>query len=501
MNTIQAQWTDLHKQEKAARTAGRWGEVKRIQSQITALKPQLANEVTGKATPKATIASSTTEPLAFNFYLYPASQRAAVLVDRVFNKWLTDGHTFYRPLPANVLRDYRKILEVVTVNLLRAIAEGRSTAGVRVRREERMFRQRSRYRPEVFDKKTLTVFDDVHGMKLAQQIKGEAWHKNPFDRSQIIDKDYQQTRLVPASLLFTLLEELFGQAPTLEDFAEITEGQEIVILKRDESSALVEYQDDATTVKYRAQMRLVNDMLANAGDLIVPEAAKALKIDQRERFLVRRFTYGSLTSGGRLWGGFWMGLKKEQRPHVLRINGERTAEVDYQSLIARLAYAHLNSDADAGSIKVPAGDLYSIPGLSPESRAGVKKLFGALLFDKTKNRDRFPKGSVDLFSIEDQRKGFRYVLDAIKAHHPAIAPLFGTGIGHYLQFLESKLLVNVILRLASKGITALPIHDCLVVEEVKAEKAKAIMELTGIEVLGCAFPAVIKGPAMDRQPS
>src|SRR5262249_16873733 len=155
---------------------------------------------------------------------------------------------------------------------------------------------------------------------------------------------------------------------------------------------------------------------------------------------------------------FWMNLKKAQRPYILRINGQKTAECDYSTLVARLAYADGTEDK-----KPPKGDLYTIPGLSPESRDGVKRLFSTLLFDQTKNRDRFPKGVAELFSIEDQRKGFKQVFDLIKAHHSAITPLFGTGIGHYLQFLESQLLVNVLLRLAHRNVTALPLHDCVVV--------------------------------------
>src|SRR4030095_7001293 len=134
---------------------------------------------------------------------------------------------------------------------------------------------------------------------------------------------------------------------------------------------------------------------------------------------------------------------KEQRPDLLRIEGEKTAEVDYQSMVGHLAYAHLG-------IEGPAGDHYAIPGLSPESRPGIKKLFSALLFDRHQKRDRLPRGAAKLFSVEDQRRGFRYILERIKDRHPLLVPLFGTGIGHALQFQESKLMVNVILRLAAK---------------------------------------------------
>jgi hypothetical protein len=255
---------------------------------------------------------------------------------------------------------------------------------------------------------------------------------------------------------------------------------------------LVEYIDDEATIEYRAQMRIINDMLANAGPLITPEVrGMSLGIDERQRFLVRRFTYSTLESGGRLWGGFWMNLKKSQRPHILRINGQKTAECDYSTLVARLAYAHISDGTD--DKKPPKGDLYTIPGLSPESRDGVKRLFSTLLFDQHKNRDRFPKGVAELFTVEDQRKGFMRVFELVKTHHMAIAPLFGTGIGHYLQFLESQLLVNVLLRLANEKIVALPLHDCVVIEARKAEKVAFIMETTALRLIGTDIPVSIKG--------
>ena len=489
---IQHQYAALSKHIRNAKSAK---ERAILEAQRRKLKPGLQAYHAGKTVTEAAAPKQQQEsrqqplPIAFNFYLLPASQRAAVFVDRVYAKWLESGHKFYRPISDQTMRDYRKILEVMTANLGRSIASGNKN-GVRIRREERMYRTASRYRPDVFDKKTLTVLDDLDHMHLADQVKGDTWIKNPFDRSQIVDKEYHQTRLLPTKELSTIMSEL--SVDSILDFEEVTDKQEVIIQKRDESSTLVEYTDDEITIKYRAQMRIINDMLANAGPLVTPEVrGMSLGIDERERFLVRRFTYSSLESGGRLWGGFWMDLKKSQRPHILRINGQKTAECDYSTLVARLAYAYVSEGIEA--VKPPKGDLYTIPGLSPESRDGVKRLFSTLLFDQSKNRDRFPKGVAELFSIEDQRKGFKQVLELVKAHHAAITPLFGTGVGHYLQFLESQLLVNVLLGLANEKIVALPLHDCVVVEARKAEQATFVMEATALQLIGTDIPVSVKG--------
>ena len=54
--------------------------------------------------------------------------------------------------------------------------------------------------------------------------------------------------------------------------------------------------------------------------------------------------------------------------------------------------------------------------------------------------------------------------------------MFHTGIGHYLQFMESQILVEVLLKLIDNGITASPVHDAVLVSEIHVYKSKQVME-------------------------
>jgi hypothetical protein len=67
------------------------------------------------------------------------------------------------------------------------------------------------------------------------------------------------------------------------------------------------------------------------------------------------------------------------------------------------------------------------------------------------------------------------VTDAIIAAHPAISGAFFTGIGHLCQFRESQILVEVLRILVWLGITALPIHDAIIVPASAAAKAQRVM--------------------------
>ena len=64
------------------------------------------------------------------------------------------------------------------------------------------------------------------------------------------------------------------------------------------------------------------------------------------------------------------------------------------------------------------------------------------------------------------------------------------GIGHYLQFLESQILVEVLLKLIEKGITAQPIQDAMLVSEIQVYKSKQVMEQVFIDMTN--LPSVEK---------
>jgi hypothetical protein len=166
------------------------------------------------------------------------------------------------------------------------------------------------------------------------------------------------------------------------------------------------------------------------------------------------------------------------------INGEEVAEIDYGQIAARILYG-------LAGVPVPKGDLYEIPGLTringQSYREGIKLLFNSLTFMEHKPT-RKPKNSKD--KLPSHMK-IEQIVELIEQAHPAIARYFGTPTGHYVQFLESEVMVNVLLRLREDNITALPIHDAIVVPCSAKARAMEVMksvfeELVGVEItLSC----------------
>jgi hypothetical protein len=243
---------------------------------------------------------------------------------------------------------------------------------------------------------------------------------------------------------------------------------------------------------YRSQMLTINKWLAQAD--IKCEPGRADDVDTGNRWLRRIFNNGSLQQGGRVFGGFWPSMDSERRLRHIYIDREPVVGLDYGQCVVRIAYGHLG-------LEPPDGDLYQLQRVDPlrRYRDGVKKVFNAMLFSneplKRKPQDsakQLPKN----YTIGELQ-------DAIRGHHAPIASLFHTGFGMTSQFIESQILIRCLLTLVDRGVTALPVHDCLVVPRSSVGIAKQVM-LESFQAIAGAQGAVDekvfnRGPNLSLQ--
>ena len=489
LTQIQQQWAQ---NSKALKDSSLPAHIRaNIQRHQTKLKPQLQAAhaaFTAQPAPIVKAAPVSIGTCDFDFYMIPKSARAQMVINTVFDQWWATRKFQRDSTTANRRQIYYQLVEGIVCNFL--YAHALNAEGVSVSRSRDEFQVNSHYKPSAYTaKRFLPLLDELEEMQLLTQDIGDKW-KRDYRKVFGVNVKYVTQHLKPTVLKETrALVDLyvrFGQAPVAKgEVGFQREQQEVILQRKDEFSSLVEYEETPAAEKLRRQMRVVNEMLANAGPLVAPEYADT--IDDRQRFLQRRFTYSSFESGGRLWNGFWQPMPKVDRPHMIRIQGEKTVELDYSNMIMRFAYWLAEEVA-------PAGDLYQIPGLSQASRPGIKKVMGALFFD-TKPRAKFPKEVKELFAPEDQAKGFAGVKALIDLQHQGIVHLFGTGVGHALQFRESQLLVNLLIRVKHNGEVALPIHDAILVKESAATSMKVLMEWTALRMLGRVVPVEMKQAA------
>ncbi|TXM64587.1 hypothetical protein FV226_26295 [Methylobacterium sp. WL12] len=248
---------------------------------------------------------------------------------------------------------------------------------------------------------------------------------------------------------------------------------ECIVLKSNKESywdqtQAISYDDTPVTHQMRGEVHLINDWLGRANIAFDYSLAPVERmVDINNRCLRRIFTRTSFTSGGRLFGGFWQGLKKQYRYGIV-IEGEPASELDYGQIAPRLLYGL------AGKTP-PEGDLYAISELAgePETcRKGLKKLLNAVLFMEKPITSK-PKGTANLLP---RRYTASDLVQMLREKHPDISSYFETGIGHHLQYLESQVLIEVLIRLRSKGVVALPLHDAILVPRSRRQEAKEVME-------------------------
>jgi hypothetical protein len=264
-----------------------------------------------------------------------------------------------------------------------------------------------------------------------------------------------------------LLAMLASQGMTLLDLMHDNRDAEVIILKGSKpdghgrSKELLPYQDTLETIRWRDEVNRINAWLAEA-DIYVDEA-EATNIDAGERHLRRIFNNGSFRQGGRLFGGFWQGMKKAERCRAIWLNEEPVVELDYGQMALRVLYGL------AGATP-PEGDAYRIPGLEPY-RKGVKKVINACLYSD-KPLTRMPAGTRQHFP---STVSFHDLVRRIAEHHPCITQHLFSGIGMEVMFQESEVLIRVLLSLMDEGVTALPIHDAVLVRVSATDLTRTTM--------------------------
>ena len=395
----------------------------------------------------------------FNPWRIPKTDRARSVVADVINQ-VQNYEEYYRSRQRRRKDADQLVFEATISAILCDLIHHHLSSrdgGVFITRSHQILGRKTRYRPLAYGKSLPAILDCLATIEMSF-ITQELGIRNPFD-------PHRRTIVGPGPSLLSRIED---HGLTFEDL-DRSQDQEVIVLKETkedhwDEGELKEYIDTPEVAHYRKQMHDINGWLIEA-NLNFDEAVElnGKVVDVNERRLRRVFTRGRFDSGGRLFGGFWQNLTKKERWEGVDIQNEQAVELDYGQLSPRLLYGLCGA-------QLPSGDLYVLPGLETH-RSGIKKLMNAMMF-ATKRLSRMPKG-IRLELSEHHRVG--HVMAAIEEAHAPIKGRFFTGIGHAIQFLESQLLVALLLTLRDKGIVALPIHDAVMIPASKKETVKGIM--------------------------
>ena len=419
------------------------------------------------------------------------------LFSRLFNPWRCSSNENSRLLVTEVIEkffqvevkknlrrrkrkpeDHKRFLKAIEAIICDLIHNHLSDqrSGIAISRSNRVLSRTSRYKNEVLNKTIPYLLDvlELPELQMLEQVVGCINYFYPEKNGNL------RTVVKAGKHLVHLIQKYHVE---LEDLG-LSDGEETIILKREKNDlwdhgGTLEYEDNDLTNLYRDEMSIINQWIRNA-DLIYMEPFNGKDKHNYEldcRLLKRYFTRGSFKSGGRLFGGFWQQLKKGHRENLL-IDGENIVVLDYSQMSPKILYGYCG-------LVPEMGDCYLIEGYE-HFRKGIKKVFNAMTFSN-EPMTRFPKDINSLFPVNTR---FKDVSDAIENEHSGIAHMFYTGIGHYLQFMESQILVEVLLKLIDNGIIALPVHDAVFVGWTHVYKSTQVMEQVFIDMTN--VPSVVK---------
>jgi hypothetical protein len=404
---------------------------------------------------------------AFNPYLCAATDNMKGLIIEVQKQ--VEGYEFYHKLRKRARRavdqvTFERTLDAIICDLCVCVLQPEIDA-VHLPLSNKVLRKQSRYKGVALGK---TLPDILHVLTAEEtQFIGLKTGTSKFIITDALMTvtfagGIQTTIWAEHKLLSRI--ECFGIG--FEDIKQDPE-EEVIVLRapKDRPAQRAkekEYQDTPDTLTLRAQLTDINTWIAGA-DLHcdLPE------VNTQDRYLRRIFNNADFAQGGRLFGGFWQSMSSQDRQEHIMIEGDCVVELDYGQMSLAILYGI------AGKTP-PEGDLYDLSafGIPVQYRKGLKKCIQAIV-NSPKTPKRVPKG---VRQHLPKRCSMTDILKAVEQKHADIYPLMTSGIGMQLFRKESDILVDVLLTLKTQGITALPIHDAVVVRDDKSEIAKTIMQ-------------------------
>lgn len=192
------------------------------------------------------------------------------------------------------------------------------------------------------------------------------------------------------------------------------------------------------------------------------------------------FNDRQLTNGGRMYGAFWIGLKKELR-RTLLIDGEPTCDLDGKGMHVQLLYRL------AGE-KIPGGDPYIY---SDKGQRKIAKTLMLLMMNTVKEfvpeegRKRVLKTYQKEVS-EGKAKAANEaslvgMINELEQYHHVIANEFYRPNWGRLQKTEAALMLKIMERGISENVVVLPVHDGCLCQRVHRDRVLGYFEDLEIE--------------------
>ncbi|MDB2639058.1 hypothetical protein N9Y91_08680 [Alphaproteobacteria bacterium] len=318
------------------------------------------------------------------------------------------------------------------------------------------YSENSRYRdPNLTYKQTVAAYDGLIKLGLVQETQRGYFNRETLEGSI--------TRFAANDELLSIFSDIKDDPfkviqPNLSS--------ESIILrdKIDGKKQQIDYLDTPGVNEMRDNLLLINKCLkAHYPDIRIRDDEwfplqerimadpKKQPIDLTRRTLVRIFSEGRFDRGGRFYRGWWQNVPSEYRPYIT-IAGKKTCEYDFSQLNPHMVY--FLRDKELGS-----EDAYNRV-FDCDHRDLVKEAFNAMMQSSTPLLKE-PE-DIDLSEVDFD---WPFLRQAIMDAHKPIQDMFFKGHGNYLQYVDSVMAEDVMLKFAKSDYApVLPIHDSFIMQ-------------------------------------
>ena len=195
----------------------------------------------------------------------------------------------------------------------------------------------------------------------------------------------------------------------------------------------------------------------------------------------------------RINGGRYQFMKKEIRRPFLRINGERTVEVDIAESHPTIVYALANKPLFEDELGTCYWLTDSEP--APHERDAIKVAMACMLnsTDRGKAESAITHvanmGEIDLYDISSAKK----LVDKILTRHSDIADyFFDPETGMKCMEIEGKIMLETMRWGMQNSIPVLPLHDAVICRQSDSEMVAEALRGASCAVLGSPMRISIK---------
>ena len=358
---------------------------------------------------------------------------------------------------------YLSNLKTIAANLM-ALHFNRVGEYVYYSRDNNFYQKIKRYSPhDITIRKIRTLIDLLIAKELADPRK---YFHNKYSK-----KDGHRSRIKSTVKFLNIIRSNFIDRTYLCE----TE-TDCIILNRSKKGSkksekiLIDYEDDNFTRSIRADCRSYNQSLKETKISLkrckeVNEHLYDHNVPYKKKEYYRVFNE-NFKRGGRFYGPWWLHkIPSELRQYIL-INGNKTVERDYSSLIIHQIYSELGLNYYEENTYSP--DPYILKDVARSERKLNKAIIQISLncrdFDRLNGAliKEFRKGN--LKGNKPKKKEIIRRLNIFRETNPKISKYIYSNCAPRFQFQDSEIARNIINKCIQNKVPVLCIHDSFIVE-------------------------------------